>query len=250
MIDYRLDQPGPGFHPIRDQGTGQEHIRPRTHPKNGRTDGTEASQKDSINIESRQPGVIRLLQEGHFKGVADVRLRINFHEILSSLQRESVSSVAEQEVPVLAAAIASRVAEFLESEALSQEETAQVQSAVDEFKSQAQALSLAETDTAALRAGLGLAFQKLVESIRSLALNTAESNPVAEPPSSEGSNTSEIFLAELEEVFAESLQALTESLQGVQTLPELSQPRGNGAAYDKFLDIYREMQGASEPALV
>jgi hypothetical protein len=28
--------------------------------------------------------VIRLLQAGHFKGVADVRLRINFHEELRS----------------------------------------------------------------------------------------------------------------------------------------------------------------------
>ncbi len=28
------------------------------------------------------PGVIRLLEAGHFKGVADVRLRINFHDQL------------------------------------------------------------------------------------------------------------------------------------------------------------------------
>jgi len=36
----------------------------------------------------RQRGVIRLLQEGHFKGVADLRLRINFFDELAAAGTE------------------------------------------------------------------------------------------------------------------------------------------------------------------
>jgi hypothetical protein len=41
--------------------------------------------------EGRAKGVIRNLMEGHFKGVADVRLRINFHEELTGLEQSRVA---------------------------------------------------------------------------------------------------------------------------------------------------------------
>jgi hypothetical protein len=43
-------------------------------------------------------GVIRLLQEGHFKGVADVRLRINFYDELNALEGEEIAEVLEDAI--------------------------------------------------------------------------------------------------------------------------------------------------------
>ena len=48
----------------------------------------------------------------------------------------------------------------------------------------------------------------------------------------------------LESSFAAAMEELVNSLNGVQVLPELSEPNGNGVAYDKFLAIYNEMLGA------
>jgi hypothetical protein len=44
--------------------------------------------------EEKTRGVIRLLQAGHFKGVADVRLRINFHEELQALESQNLKTAA------------------------------------------------------------------------------------------------------------------------------------------------------------
>ena len=46
-------------------------------------------------------GVLRLLQEGHFKGVADVRLRINFHDELAAIEQAHLrASAQENTVPL------------------------------------------------------------------------------------------------------------------------------------------------------
>ncbi len=44
--------------------------------------------------EEKAKGVIRLLQAGHFKGVADVRLRINFHEEIQTLEGQNLRTAA------------------------------------------------------------------------------------------------------------------------------------------------------------
>ena len=45
--------------------------------------GTSEPTTEGEKTTGRANGVLRLLESGHFKGVADVRLRINFHEQLS-----------------------------------------------------------------------------------------------------------------------------------------------------------------------
>ncbi len=42
-------------------------------------------ENQAVQDDEKVKGVIRLLQEGHFKGVADVRLRINFFDELTAL---------------------------------------------------------------------------------------------------------------------------------------------------------------------
>ena len=43
------------------------------------------------------------------------------------------------------------------------------------------------------------------------------------------------------------LKELTNALMGVSVLPELSVPKGNGVAYDKFLSIYNSLQDVGKP---
>ncbi len=57
--------------------------------------GPVAEQADGS---SGHPGVIRLLEEGHFKGTADLRLRINFYDQLAALEAEKMQAVAEEKV--------------------------------------------------------------------------------------------------------------------------------------------------------
>ena len=43
--------------------------------------------------------------------------------------------------------------------------------------------------------------------------------------------------------FAEGISDLSQALTSTTVLPELSEPTGNGAAYDKFFTIYNQMLG-------
>jgi len=56
-------------------------------------------------------------------------------------------------------------------------------------------------------------------------------------------NDFQIFIQGLKEAFNSALAELTNSLAEMKVLPELSEPQGNGVAYDKFLDIYNQMSG-------
>lgn len=50
------------------------------------------------------------------------------------------------------------------------------------------------------------------------------------------------LIDELSTAFEAAKDELIEALNGFQLLPELSEPRGNGVAYEKFLAIYNQMQ--------
>ncbi len=51
------------------------------------------------------------------------------------------------------------------------------------------------------------------------------------------------FISNLRTTFAESLNELTNALNDSKILPALSEPNGNGKAFDKFLAIYNNLQG-------
>jgi len=50
------------------------------------------------------------------------------------------------------------------------------------------------------------------------------------------------LIDELSTAFEAAKDELIEALNGFQLLPELSEPRGNGVAYENFLAIYNQMQ--------
>ena len=57
---------------------------------------------------------MRLLQDGHFKGVADVRLRINFHQEITRQQTAHLKEVAQEGVAGVIETIASQVNALIE----------------------------------------------------------------------------------------------------------------------------------------
>jgi hypothetical protein len=79
---------------------------------------TEATTVEPGSEEER--GVIRLLQEGHFKGVSDVRLRINFHDELAGIESAEMQVVTEDNIDNVLESVASIVDSFLAENDLTQ----------------------------------------------------------------------------------------------------------------------------------
>lgn len=134
------------------------------------------------------PGVIRLLEAGHFKGVADVRLRINFYDELvqRSGQRaaeqfqsgaDSLTQSVAREAASLVATLGGDDAAAGAAENLIAEFEASVQSAVETAGSEG---SITVDETAA---SIQAAFDALVDQLREL-LDPIEdaTGPAAETP--------------------------------------------------------------------
>ena len=60
------------------------------------TEQESAVEETTESLDSQ--GVLRLLQEGHFKGVSDIRLRINFFNELSAIEAEKLQAVANEQI--------------------------------------------------------------------------------------------------------------------------------------------------------
>lgn len=248
-------------------------------------------------------GVLRLLQEGHFKGVADVRLRINFFEELKAMESEQLQAAAGAKVDNVVQSVTDGVNAFVGSgessegvgAELTEEESAAVIGFKDIFCETANQLKEEFVQSESplkevLIAGLESAFDGFVESVRDLFSLVVES-PAAEPdgvdnvlegaggdvtstgtveqpavgdaagvePAGETAGAGsagdveagvaesgvdvESFIAGLTADFEAAMAELIEALNGVMVLPELSEPSGNGTAYDKFVAIYNELRG-------
>ncbi len=224
-------------------------------------------------------GVISLLQDGHFKGVADVRLRINFHDELEAIEADQLKTAAQENIEGLPTALAGTTAPegLAEAPQLQQAFTDAVQQAKNDF------LSAERPSKADLTASLNAAFQAFIEGL-SPATGPAEGavasqeetgnetedaieageeeNPAqAESVGHEGGESPEpapetapatesdgaSYIAGLEAAFEAAMNELIDALDGVVVLPELSQPSGNGVAYEKFLAIYDQLRGLQVP---
>ncbi|MGE5296238.1 MAG: hypothetical protein ACM3VT_15560 [Solirubrobacterales bacterium] len=73
--------------------TAGGEVRKKTATSAEETESPVVDTPDSEPSDTQEArGVIRLLQEGHFKGVADVRLRINFAEELAGSELPELSA--------------------------------------------------------------------------------------------------------------------------------------------------------------
>ena len=253
-----------------------------TAPEPANADGNEPSPTESEQDiadsagSGKLSGVVRLLMDGHFKGVADVRLRINHAEKLAALEHEQLAAVAGEKVNALLTSVGMVIETLGASEQAEQEPVEQTaeQLPVDVPQLQeifTQTVNQAKDDFVngttpskdALVENLNNAFEAFVESLQALLTpvteTTQENEPPAEPAGEESTDTTEptepielleqtepqsayeAFLEELRAAFTSTTAELTEGLNSVNILPELSQPKGNGVAYEKFLAIYNEL---------
>ena len=182
-------------------------------------------------------GVVRLLQEGHFKGVADVRLRINFSQELADSAAAASGDLAEAQGD-FDAGLQDSLAALTEDLAPAEEQAAQ----------------LSELG-AALTTSVGDLFADFTDAqtdgpeVLGTALQAEADNFAASVSTLLEIEGEAASLQAFQESFTALLSDLANSLtQALQTLPELSEPNGNGAAYAKFLEILEGMQQLdSEP---
>jgi hypothetical protein len=119
---------------------------------------------------SNTPGVIRLLEAGHFKGVADVRLRINFFDELSERRGERTTPVIREHADEFVRTITGQVDHLIGPLTPNEEDQAAVAELVGQFNAQVQdAVTSASPDNIdTLVTSLGSAFDALDSQLREL----------------------------------------------------------------------------------
>jgi hypothetical protein len=236
-------------------GNGHAYGLQKVHPKEPEAEETAAVTGEDPGG-GEEKGVIRLLQEGHFKGVADLRLRINFHDELTGIEAAQAQAVAEEKVGGVVESVGGIVDSFLADNELTEEQVAAVQEAKESF---VQAVTGTEDPAGAVED----AFAALVAALQALVPPPPEEEapppeePGEEPPGEEPPGEPEpptepqvdwqAFIDNLQSAYSEAMEDLTSSLSAVTALPPLSEPSGNGVAYEKFLAIYNDLWGI-EPA--
>lgn len=261
-------------------------------------------------------GVFRLLEDGHFRGVADVRLRINFHEQLAARAQAAAVPVAAAGAARLADAVTAAAEDLLAPYATDPETKTALDGLLSRFDEAVAAAgdsirSNGAVDTNALETSLQSAFDGLAAELQSLLAEPAgepqpdgpaaplpadttepgavddptsggtvpadplapatidvggavaqpgtadgpvapapvETKPPTEPGATKSGTTlpsSTDALASVTDAFHEALSILLSSIDSTLQPPEPASPSGNGAAFDKFLAIYRGLRhGAS-----
>lgn len=186
------------------------------------------------------PGVVRLLHAGHFKGVADVRLRIVHADKLAQFAPPPTPATEPPTLDELRAAVDEQLATLPDVGELTEEQTTAVQSAQEAFNAALDAIDPAVEE--GRDEALGAARTQLMTSLQETLVGDA-----AEPTGYEDLlSTLDGKLGELIDRFAAPPEA---SIDPFAALPPLSPPTGSGKAYAKFLAQYQAMLGEpTEPA--
>jgi hypothetical protein len=206
--------------------------------------------------EDSDKGVLRLLREGHFRGVSDVRLRINFHERLGAMEVESVKAQAEQAVGSLVESVDRQIETFVASQNLDDDQATAITEAQSGFHMVVDDLvesfmSAEGVSQDLLISGLSSALNTLTQSIGELLVDSSEvaqggeSDGVVHPSSpAELADGIQKLIDEINTSVDGAIQGLADTLSSALLLPAISEPNGNGAAYDKFLTMYQDMISA------
>ncbi len=243
--------------------------------------GQETAAADAPEGAKAPKGVIRLLLAGHFKGVANVRLRINFHDELAAAGIREAGPAVSGSLGTLTDELGAVIEELLSLGTLTEEESAQATAAHEAFNAAVKGLleefeSSEERNTDALMAGVQAEFETLYdffvalfgldsesievdpeeELVDAAASDTpplepgpAEAEPFTIVPEEEGLHVAmQQLFDKLAEIFAAARESLGIEFAEATFLPPLSEPNGNGVAYAKFLAVYNELQGLDHDA--
>lgn len=216
--------------------------------------GSNAVTTQSLET-SEQKGVIRNILDGHFKGVAAVRLRINFYEELSAIDNEAKVEALRANAPALVDAVTKELGEMQLGE-LSDDLKTEIGELQANFALEADALLATfnqDKDQNAYLTGLDTIYQALRASLteiseRATPEEEAEGLEVEEAAAVEEENPLNNLLSNLDSTFTTEFEKLSSSIAATTVLPPLSQPQGSGKAYDKFLAMYNELTVAPSSA--
>ena len=132
---------------------------------------------------AKGPGVLRLIEEGHFKGVADVRLRINFFDELSSRANTASIPVVEEQSRALVAVVQGQADKLINTLAVDEEARDAIAEAVEGFDIAieafvGEAVAGGDINRDDLAAGIESIFDELVDRLGELlAPPTIETEP-------------------------------------------------------------------------
>lgn len=223
--------------------------------------------------EEKAKGVLRLLQKGHFKGVADLRLRINFMDEIQEMEVQNLIESAQEGFEEFNQTVQQESTTLSESGLLDESQA----EALDTFianaeTAQAEFLESEDKSVETLVINLQSNFDSLVGVLNtpsepaerdsgtidpetqvsdtpvtdleptSLEINATEIGPeaVSEDPA-ETSNPLDELVQNLQEVVQSMMDKLASDLSGTTVFGPVSEPTGNGKAYAKFLSIYEDM---------
>ncbi len=303
-------QPVSAFHSNRPQLAEASSSRQSVTAPSGETEPMPAPPPDEVKPpkghahgragDAHVPGVVRLLEAGHFRGVSDVRLRINFNDQLTARAQAGAEPVVAAGATRLGETVTAAAEGLLASYAADDEARAALSELLDTFSVSVEAAGSGATangaiDAGELEASLQSAFDDMVGGLEALFATpvdeppagdvdvpvdgtgvdgvadplaptpidaggalaqplaagvAGESVPVEVEPEAEAADpeagvtttTLDEALAALTDMFREALSTLLTSVDSALRLPEPSAPHGNGAAFEKFLAIYRDLQ--------
>ena len=243
-------------------------IKPKTpEPVESEVENTLQTPPEPVQIEessSTEPqpelqendtekGVLRNLLAGHYKGVSGVRLRINFFEELAAIEAAEVQTVTAEKVGGVLESVGGVVNSFITGENKPADE--QIASVLELQETFTKAAGESQNEPVA---DLTSAFDDFVKGLRDLfapPVKTPEETTIPETEDegmTESSSTTELpwgtFLEELQSAFTTTSEELTKAVTDLAILPELSEPNGNGVAYEKFLAIYNDLRGLNTVA--
>ena len=254
-------------------GLSQEHLGNNEISQTQSTPKQPEVQENAKNETLK--GVVRNLQEGHFKGVADVRLRINFFEELNTIENGEIQKLVGEKVPGVTDSVNANLEILLSSDELSEEQVTSISEHMETFT---QSINLMKEDflntvqpsKENLISGLNYGFEEFITSVNLVLFPTEPESPddistngdvgtgesinvnpvggeydknIESDQAVESETNFQDFISNLRTTFAESLNEMTNALNNSKTLPDPSEPNGNGKAFDKFLAIYNKLQG-------
>ncbi|MHC5083111.1 MAG: hypothetical protein ACYTET_04135 [Planctomycetota bacterium] len=242
---------------------------------------TEETEPEKPQTQEKVKGVLRLLAEGHFKGVADVRLRINFHDEIQAMETANLRETASGSFETFNGSIEEAIAALKDSDQLSDEQLAALTAFEENLAGvQGDFLNAESLSVEALLSSLQVEWDLLagafappveepvaeppVEEAAAVLPDQEESAPTevpAEEPSaevkpilapevqsqeaSEETSVLDMFNA-LRDSFNTAKDMLASDLNNTSALPEISEPSGSGKAFEKFLAIYEQMQNGAD----
>ncbi len=191
--------------------------------------------RDGAGAEGRARGVLRRLQAGHFRGVADVRLRINFWDELRAAQGAELRQEAEATTQRLTETVTAALDAAAQEDALPPEAMAAVGELADALGEEVRLAAGDVADAGGFVADVREAFARFTQGVSTL-LAEGEEAP-DEPVTLPG------FLDDLERLFGHQMEEFRQTAPRGDGLPPLSPPQGNGGAYQRFLAIYSSLLG-------